>query len=43
MKLGDEPALVKDASGGVADLEECMAVLEKARAAGAQWRFALDF
>jgi hypothetical protein len=43
VKLRSDPALVKDPSSIVADLEECIAVLEKARAAGARWRFALDF
>ena len=43
VKLGSEPTLVENPSGVVADLEECIAVLERARAAGARWRFALDF
>jgi HPt (histidine-containing phosphotransfer) domain-containing protein len=41
-RFRQEPKVLKNAEGVIADLEECLGVLEKAKSAGARWHFALD-
>ncbi len=38
-----DPKPLKDPAGVIADLEECLGVLQKAQGVGARWHFAIDF
>ncbi len=42
-RLRQDPKPLKDPAGVIADLEECLGVLQKAQGVGARWHFAIDF
>ncbi len=41
-RFRDDPRPLKHAEGVISDLEECLVILEKAKAAGTRWHFAID-
>ncbi len=41
-RFREEPKLLKNPDGVIADLEECLGVLQKAEEIGARWRFSMD-
>lgn len=41
-RFREEPKLLKNPDGVIADLKECLGVLQKAEQIGARWRFSMD-